>query len=106
MWVFLKGGHFLSAVAHDSKRGVVLVRARRSADLEALGVPEHTPRADYAWRIEVPQKRWARWLALQAKHIDYPNFKDTVTDDDRHRACMDVWWSMLALQRPELFEWD
>lgn len=81
MWLFTKAG-FISAVAHRDRPGFVLVRARRRAHLEAL-LPllehehhiEHSPGADYPYRVTLPKVEFAVLVAELVADIDYPNFK-------------------------------
>jgi hypothetical protein len=37
-------------------------------------------------------------IAERIDDINYPNFKDSVTDDALHRAYMQVWFAMVELQ--------
>lgn len=93
MWVFLNDA-MLSTVAHLDKPDMLLVRARRREDLERHFpeiAPISIPNSDYPWRIEVPRKAFAQTLAKLAETIDYGNFKDSVQEQDRHAAYLEVW---------------
>lgn len=106
MWVFLNDA-MVSAVAHRTKRGHLMVRARLAGDLERLfpGVDvERTPNADYAYRCTVTRARFAKVMAARAESIDYPNFKASLKpgDANRSRAYHDTWDAMMdAQQRAE-----
>lgn len=103
MWVFMSNA-FLSIVAHRTKPGVLLVRARRAGDIRAAfprrGV-EVTPAADYRYRAEIPGCEVAAAIARQVCAIDYDNFKGSVHDGPRHDAYMRVWSAMAAYQHAE-----
>ncbi|MDG4595488.1 MAG: hypothetical protein P9F75_07310 [Candidatus Contendobacter sp.] len=96
MWIFLKDS-FLSVVAHRARPDALLVRARRPDDIERV-FPEapvqHTPRADYPYRAEIPRARVAEVLAAQAQAIDYDNVKSQVADNARHDAYFECWAAM------------
>ena len=79
MWIFTTSG-FISAVFKD---GGVVVRSRDEESLMSLAVYDNasiikTPLADYPYRLKTDQKTFAKWLELEAKQIDYPNFKSEV----------------------------
>lgn len=100
MWVFLSDS-FLSIVAHRSKPGVLLVRARVAGDIERLFPGKKatlTKTADYRYRTEVPAKDVAAAIAGQVELIGYTNFKNSVADHERHKAYFDVWGAMNRLQ--------
>jgi hypothetical protein len=100
MWIFLSDA-FLSIVDHRTKPGVLLVRARLRGDLERVfpgARVERTPAADYLYRAEVPRERVASVIADAIRAVDYPNFKGSVREPDRLRACHDVWHVMFDLQ--------
>jgi len=96
MWIFLKDS-FVSLVVHREKPGVLLVRARKAGDIEAL-LPEakvwRDPRADYPFRAEVSAEHAALALAVRANTITYDNFKNSVRDQFRHDAYLEVWGTM------------
>ena len=112
MWVFTTEG-FYSAVAHRDIPDMLMVRCR--AELDALRLRdwmrkqghqlevEHTPTADYEWRVLVPQMSFAHFLMDHTARIDYPNFKNAVAlrqGKTRHDIYADVWADMLRLQHP------
>jgi hypothetical protein len=97
MWLMLNDS-FLSIVAVPKRPNVLLVRGRREGDIELVfpGYPVHqSALRDYAFRAFVPTKRVKRALAAEVDRIDYTNFKNSVTEQDRHDAYLDVWTRML-----------
>ena len=96
MWIFLNDA-FLSIVAHREKPGILLVRARRGGDIEAL-FPDakvwEDARADYRFRAELESEVVGAMVAHRIESIDYDNFKDSVTDSGRHDAYVEVWQAM------------
>ena len=106
MWVFTTAG-FYSVVAHRTRHGYVLVRARTRADMEALKawIPDlqvfEDQAADYRWRAAVTTANWQNALASLAGAIDYDNFKDAVAErqgHDRARIYSGVWSLLRVLQ--------
>lgn len=102
MWMFCKSGMF-SAVKHNAKDGVILLRTRLEGDLEKLlkvhGLTKkckviETPNADYRFRCEMEKDDWVRCVAEEAADIDYGNFKNKVHDgterDDAYMGCWDA----------------
>ncbi len=101
MWIFLNDA-FLSVVAHRHQPNALLVRARVAGDLERVfpGVDvAMTPSADYRYRATVSREEVARVLAEQVAGIGYDNFKNSVTQHDRHDAYFRCWSAMNELQR-------
>lgn len=100
MWVFLNSS-FLSIVAHREKPDVLLVRARRKGDIEAV-FPEAATwkdaKADYRYRAEIARASVSEALAREAQQIAYTNFKASLKDHERHEAYMAVWTVMKAHQ--------
>jgi hypothetical protein len=106
LWIFLNDS-FLSIVAIPKRPHVLLVRARREGDIDKVfpGVRVWpTPQKDYAFRAVISTKRVKRALVQEVDRIDYPNFKNSVVEDDRHNAYSDVWTTMYRWGRklPEL----
>ena len=103
MWIFTEFG-FFSIVAHRSKPGVLLVRGRVRADLEAFakrvgvgtdgdGVFED-PQADYRYRLEVCDVAVSRVLSEAVQTMRYDNFKAQVEQTqglEREQVYMGVW---------------
>lgn len=100
MWIFLSEA-FLSIVDDKLNPGYLMVRARVQGDIEHVfpGVRErHTPGRDYAYRASVHSAVVAERIALTIRQIGYGNFKDSVRDDTRHDAYLDVWGRMHGFQ--------
>jgi hypothetical protein len=101
MWLCLSDA-FYSIVAHQSRPGALLVRARRPGDIERL-LPgarvEVTPQADYSYRTLAPAQTVAEALGQVVRAIDYPNFKASVQDPDLSCVYGRVWHTLAELQR-------
>lgn len=102
MWIFTKDS-FVSIVAHRDKPGWFLVRGRFKGDAARfLGVPagdeKVTPRADYRYRLEANAARVQQALAQAGAAVEYPNFKGSVRDKERHDTYLDVWGVMYRAQ--------
>ncbi len=93
MWIFLNDS-FLSIVANRDLSGVLLVRARKAGDIEAV-FPDASVRkgegTDYRFRADVPAEQVAAALTRRVNAIDYTNFKDSVSGRNRHDAYFEVW---------------
>lgn len=101
MWVFLNNTS-LSIVAHRYKTQMLLVRARRQGDIEAVfheAKVRHTPNHDYPYRAALHRTIVAAKLAELVGSIDYENFKGSVSDIDRHEAYFEVWRVMREYQQ-------
>lgn len=93
MWIFLNDA-FLSIVDKDSDGTTLLVRARRPGDLERVfpdASIQETPHNDYRFRAHIPRAEVAMAMARSVERIDYPNFKGSVIDHQRHDAYLRVW---------------
>ena len=110
MWICLNNA-FLSIIAPTAgttaaKSGVLIVRARCKGDIEDV-FPDasvtHTPNRDYAFRATIGREAVADAIAAQARQIDYGNFKDSVTECDRHDAYFEIWKAMNCLQHARGF---
>jgi hypothetical protein len=104
MWIMLNDS-FLSIVCLPKRPKLRLVRARRDGDIERVfpGVDVFSiPGRDYQFRAYVPTKRVKRALAAEVDRIDYPNFKDSVSEHDRHDAYSEVWVTMMNWGRGKL----
>jgi len=106
MWIFANDA-FVSIVKHTGGPGLFMVRARIAGDLERLfpgAEVVETPDADYRYRVTLPAYLVADVIREQVAGIDYPNFKGSVRDDERHRVYSSVWsvmydWQYRAVQR-------
>ena len=101
MWLVLNNS-FLSVVALRRTKNMLLVRARQEQDLRNV-FPDAaitvTPKRDYAFRTVVSRKAMKQAMAAEIDRIDYDNFKDSVPENARHDAYLDVWTSMLMWSR-------
>lgn len=96
MWVMLNDA-FLSIVAHPSRPKLLLVRARQREDIEAVFPGANiraTPDRDYQFRALVKRRTVEAAMAAEVRRIDYTNFKNSVVDQRRHDAYLDVWTRM------------
>lgn len=99
MWICLNDA-FLSVVSEPSDSNLLKVRARMREHLEAAfpGVPIiTTTNSDYAHRVIVTREKVAKLLLDRVGNINYPNFKNSVADNDLHDAYLDMWeagWRM------------
>jgi len=96
MWLFLNNAA-LSIVESRDDDGILLVRGRVQGDIEAI-FPGHavheTPNADYRYRAYIDRDTVADAAARAVYNINYPNFKGSVVDVDRHDAYLGVWGVM------------
>jgi len=108
MWIFTATG-FVSAVQDWNDTSSLLVRARDRASLAPLSAAtsnaiEHSPTADYPYRLMVSKDAFASWASQQVAAIDYPNFKSEVAairGDQFAHALTNVWSEMHAVEDPE-----
>ena len=73
-------------IAHDINRAIPGATVFEDAE------------ADYRFRAVVPRRMVADAMRTAILGIDYPNFKDSVQEHDRHAAYSRVWGDMTALQ--------
>ncbi|QYH41020.1 hypothetical protein GYM62_20275 [Algoriphagus sp. NBT04N3] len=97
MWIASKNG-FLSVVQHREKPDQVLVRARVRKDLETIFPDEsiiETPEGDYRFRVFVSKQAAVEIISQQVWDIDYPNFKNAISDTpdqkDKLNAYHEIW---------------
>jgi hypothetical protein len=104
MWIVLNNA-FLSIVAANDKPDEFMVRARLRGDIEAVfgDVFEVTSSKarDYRFRALIPRKIVAAVIADQVMAIDYGNFKNSVTDEQRHDDYFRIWQVMHVAQQRE-----
>lgn len=103
MWLCLSDA-FLSIVQKDCKPSELLVRARRKGDIERVfgkrvRVTEYD-KSDYRFRAVLPKGDVVAAMTREIARVNYPNFKNTVKDDDLHDAYMRVWSAMADVQDP------
>ncbi|MFN6953585.1 MAG: hypothetical protein ACK4PG_02190 [Acetobacteraceae bacterium] len=93
MWIATTIGYFsIVRKPGDAADGVLTVRARVAADLDALreaALPELGPTiaragTDYPFRARAPQAAVARAIGALVAGIDYANFKDAVAAREGH----------------------
>jgi hypothetical protein len=56
------------------------------------------PKADYLFRAVIPRETVALTVARSILGINYPNFKNSVADDDLQWVYSNVWLDMAQLQ--------
>jgi hypothetical protein len=104
MWICLNDA-FLSIVTDTANPDRLLVRARRRGDIERVFtdalISENTG-TDYRYRTRLPRATVASTLSARIADIDYPNFKASVTDTERHAAYFHLWGVMYRYQENEL----
>jgi len=103
MWICLNDA-FLSIVTDTSCPDQLLVRARRRDDIERVFGDTKVIRnigTDYRYRVRLPRATVARAMADRIEGIDYPNFKDSVTNTERHAAYFHIWSVMYRYQTLE-----
>jgi len=93
MWIYMNNA-FLSIVQNDSVPVILLVRARRSGDVESVfpdaGVIE-TSGSYYAFRPSISREVVIDRIANAVLSIDYPNFKDSVSNAWSRGIYSSVW---------------
>jgi len=102
MWI-MTNNSYLSIVSKDCGPAELLVRARRTGDIEKVFPNAKVTRntnSDYLYRAVLPRDLVKQALAAMIDHIDYPNFKDSVEDGSLHAAYVSVWCAMAGLQHP------
>lgn len=83
--------------------GMLLVRARAKHHLENV-FPDRKNEifelltSDYRWRINITKEDYAKVVLDRLMKIDYPNFKDSVEDEELHTMYNSFWWAGLHLQ--------
>jgi hypothetical protein len=101
MWIF-SNDSFVSAVQDRNNPDQLCVRARIKGDLETLFGDDiaviETCDSDYRYRCFIGKSRVAETVAEAVRNINYDNFKDSVNDEDRHDAYLNVWTAMYRYQ--------
>lgn len=101
MWLCLNNA-FLSIVNSDRDDTVLMVRARRKGDIEAVfGISTEVttlPGRDYQFRAFIKREIVGEVIAAELTGIDYTNFKGSTKDRHLHDAYMSVWHVMADLQ--------
>lgn len=99
-----KGGYYRSN-GKDYREYCLCVRARVRDHLKAIFPDEkvfETPKNDYQFRSFVPVSKVAKAIHDSIMNIDYPNFKNSVENDDLHDAYSDVWSTMYMMAREDV----
>jgi hypothetical protein len=93
----------LSIVEHRNHENVMVVRSRDRQTLTHyfgdVDKPIETTYSDYRWRLFLARTEVGKFLAKLIDEIHYPNFKDTVEDDELHGAYSCVWSCMRRYQQ-------
>lgn len=101
MWLFTSNSIVSIVDKGDTSGQTLLVRARKAGDIEQL-FPDAKVQVgggtDYQYRSRIDRERVAQVVADQIRSINYSNFKNTVTDHDRHNAYLGVWREMYEFQ--------
>lgn len=102
MWVVMNDS-FVSVVQDRTDKDRVVVRARVEQDLVEL-FPDHTADmiettdSDYRFRLFLNKRYVAKKIEQRVMDIDYPNFKDSVTQSWRKLAYTQIWQIMYNVQ--------
>lgn len=105
MWIFTSDS-FISVVDKgDPSRKTLLVRARKSGDIERLfplAKVQIGGGTDYQYRARIDREAVAQVVAEQVRNITCSNFKSSVKEPDRHDAYMGVWHAMYSFQETNI----
>jgi hypothetical protein len=94
MWIMFSDC-FLSIVSKDCQPDELVVRARRPGDIEQVFTGAKVRRdtkADYLYRTILSKKAVALAMAERIDAVNYPNFKDSVTD----AACIGLYAGLVC----------
>jgi hypothetical protein len=100
-WIFFNDA-FLSIVTDPKEQGWLLVRGRVKGDIERVfpcAIVRMTPNNDYRFRANIPRDAVASAIADRIMNTNYPNFKGSVKENERHDAYLSCWHAMNTLQR-------
>jgi len=101
MWI-LQNDSFLSVIASDKDASLLVVRARRTGDLQQVFGNDievvEIPGRDYRYRAFLKRELVAEVMAARIMAIDYTNVKGSVKDPALHDAMYGVWHVMEKLQ--------
>jgi hypothetical protein len=104
MWI-IQNDAFLSIVQDRNEPKNLYVRARIAGDIETVfpdlqeGKVEFNTGTDYAYRVSLPREDVYEAIARDVHNIDYTNFKNSVEDEPRHDAYLDIWSIMFKYQQ-------
>lgn len=103
MWLCFNDG-FVSAVQDRNEPNSLVVRARRQEILATL-FPNETivfdlnDSHDYKYRVFIGKEVLITVLTNRIGELNYPNFKNSVKDDDLHELYNDFWQLHYDYQR-------
>lgn len=100
MWLCLKNT-FLSVVHKDCKHDELLVRARRTGDIEKIfphAKVKEGGGTDYQFRAVIKREDVVAAMTQYIMNLSASNFKNSVTDRELHDAYLRVWHDMMGLQ--------
>lgn len=102
MWLLMNDS-FLSVIASDHDPKLLVVRARRTGDLqEVFGTDVETVELtgrDYRYRAFLPRQRVAEVIANRLLATSYTNVKGSVQDPHLHDSYMEIWHVLESLQQ-------
>jgi len=101
MWVCFNDA-FVSIVTDPKNPGWLLVRARRKEHLQALFPAQRvitTPKNDYRYRVSLPMLVVMETVSKRIQDLKYPNFKDSVKEDELHNMYAKWWGDHYKFQR-------
>lgn len=91
----------LADCPYAKEADILAVRARRKGEIEAVFPKARVKQwkgRDYAYRAFIPRQEVAQAIAERVMEMTATNFKDSVTNDPRHDAYLDVWRVMWDYQ--------
>lgn len=96
----------VSIVEHKEDPTVLICRARVQGDIQRFLGPElakgvkvkRTPDRDYLFRAEISRETAATAAANHVRGVTYPNFKDSVRNQQRKGVYSRIWSAWLTLQ--------
>src|SRR5665213_142242 len=107
MWIYWRDGRHIAPVAEPKSKNVIIVRARRADDLDALrnthmptlGPNKFDSNRDYNVRARIDKADFVQGMTYMAIDIDYPSYKETVhkTTPGRYSVISKIWDATLAL---------
>jgi hypothetical protein len=101
MWLLMNDS-FLSVIASDKDSNLLVVRARRTGDLQQVFGNDievvEIPGRDYRYRAFLARSVVAEVMAKRIMDISYTNVKGSVKDPALNDAMMECWHTLEALQ--------
>ena len=93
MWICFNDG-FISAVEHRDSADLLMVRARRRDVLDTLFPDSEVVvggSTDYQYRVVISKAAFSEVVSRRISEISYPNFKDSVDDQELHELYEKFW---------------